>query len=419
MGEAKRRKALGLMPTVHAFEAELDASGTVTLVRGPDEDRLRRLIVEVLGNTQSRGAAWDSEYRSSLVLTRGHAGRLETAADLEAIPVAPLRRITGELALGKDPAQAQGVALPVEGGVVRLREQRHSFDGERWETFAPLRDPQRLMTILQSHPAFTLEGEVIGQFRAEHWQAGRMDLDPEPPEDILETLEAVAREWHGETPELWAELHADRLEDDAAPPPLARRTTFELRRPAPLQSPLSRVFAVRGDVEFFPLMDDELYSPDGETWIAYADPEAEVEEDGLPAELARIFDLETVAVTVHADGRIEWDHDDIPAEHAERVREGLREATGAGDADAWADWTAQVLAETFGAELAVPEDAELPVPLAVRLDLPEDALADPDPLSQTFMESEVTFDGQTWRDLFGEELPPELSAFAASDAGTN
>ena len=86
------------------------------------------------------------------------------------------------------------------------------------------------------------------------------------------------------------------------------------------------------------------------------------------------------------------------------------DATGAGDAEKWAEWSRQVMQDTF----QTPEDqgaiasGELPVPVAVRLDLAKDALEDPDPLSQTFIESEITFDGETWRDLYDEEMPPEL-----------
>ena len=71
-----------------------------------------------------------------------------------------------------------------------------------------------------------------------------------------------------------------------------------------------------------------------------------------------------------------------------------------------------MLENVYAEELVIPDGTELPVPTAVRLDIPLDALTDPDPLAQTFMESEVTFDGQSWRDLYDEELPEELSAVA-------
>ncbi len=109
MGEAKRRKSLGLMPTVHPFEAQLEASGEVTLIRGPDDAGLKQTIMDALAATQSKGPAWASEYRTSLVLSGGHTGILSTAQDVEAIPVPDLRRITGELALGPQGEQRTGV----------------------------------------------------------------------------------------------------------------------------------------------------------------------------------------------------------------------------------------------------------------------------------------------------------------------
>lgn len=413
MGEAKRRKALGLMPTVHAFEAQLDGAGGVSLIRGPEDGRLQGLIVTALAETQLSGAAWASEFRSAQVLA-GKVGRvLTTLEDVQGIAVAPLRRITGELVLGQSAPETDDVLLSVEGGKVRLREQRHSFDGERWESLGGPRDPQRLIGALQEHPAFRLEGEVIGQVQAEHWLEGRIDLEPEPPEELLETTETVVREWHGETPDEWAELHHELGGEEGTP--LARRTVFELRRPAPLQSPLSRVFAIRQDVEFFPMQEGSAYTLDGETWVAY-DPDADLAASGsLPPELAQFFDVDTVPVTVYADGRVEWEEGAVPEEQAGRVRADLREATGAGDAAAWQAWTETMLRETFGEELRAPQDQPLPVPLAVRLDISADAIDDPDPLAQTYMESEVSFDGETWRDLFGEELPEELQGLAGSD----
>lgn len=411
MGEAKRRKALGLMPTVHPFEAQLGPDDEVTLVRGPEDAGLTQTIVDALKATQSSGPAWASEYRTSLVLAGGHSATLTTPEDVEAVPVPGLRRITGELALGPQQISSEQVSIPVDGGAIRLREQRHSFDGSRWDTLGAPRSPQQVMAALQNNPAFNVQGELIGQFEAEHWQAGRIDIEPDPPAELLEALEDVVREWDGETEALWAELHRERMEDRAAPVPLVRRSTFELRRPAPLQNPLGGVFAIRAGAEFIPLMDTDSYSLDGETWASYADPDAEVDATNLPPELASFFDMETVGVTVHADGRVEFE-DDAPEQHRERIQLELREATGAGDAEAWAEWTGRMLRETYGDELTVVEGKAMPVPAAVRLDLPEDALADPDPLSQTYMESEVTFDGQQWRDLF-DDVPPELAAFLA------
>ena len=94
---------------------------------------------------------------------------------------------------------------------------------------------------------------------------------------------------------------------------------------------------------------------------------------------------------------------------AERVRGDLRSATGAGDPAAWAAWTRTLLAETFADEAPDLSGREsLPAVQGVRLDLPADSLQDPDDPAQYFIESEVTFDGVTWRDLYAEEVPQEL-----------
>ncbi|MFD1730516.1 hypothetical protein ACFSC4_04555 [Deinococcus malanensis] len=267
------------------------------------------------------------------------------------------------------------------------------------------------------HPALNLQGELVATFLVEQWAEGRIDVTPEPPDDLLEALEGVAREWHGDTPELWSSTHHDLLEqDEDGPVPVARRLVLDLRRPAPLHSPLSLAFATHGNVEFHPNTEKSTYSLDGELWHPYGDPDGEGQEDELHPELAQFFDVETASVTVHADGHVEWEDGAIPDEHAEHLRTDLRESTGAGNQDSWAAWTSELLRSTFDHELTIPEDAALPVPLAVRLDIPLDALSDPDPLAQTFMESEITFDGTQWRDLYDEEIPEELRPFAAGNA---
>ncbi|WP_221091443.1 hypothetical protein [Deinococcus aquaedulcis] len=411
MGEAKRRKQLGLMPSVHPFEAQMDAEGTLTFSRAPEDAGLRRQLEAALKLAHPYGEAWNSAYRTRLVMHGGVDRFLDTAEDVETIPVPAYRRFVGELALG---AQPEDRDLRLEGGRVRVREEQHSFDGEKWQGFPSNADPRRAMQYLLQHPAARLQGEVVTTFRAEVWREGRVDLDPEPPADLLEPLEVLAREWCGQDDAEWLDLHKDALDDDSAQSPQAKRVTFELRRPAPLQSPMSLAFATLGNVEVTPAAGGAGYTLDGETWVSYEDGEAV--EDGLPPELAQIFDLETVAVTVHADGRIEWDEGEVPEEDHERLRTELREATGAGDPAAWAAWTTELLTSTFAEELQVPGDQTLPVPVAVRLDIPTDALRDPDPLAQTFMESEVSFDGAAWRDLYDEELPEELRAFAPGDA---
>ncbi|WP_135228727.1 hypothetical protein [Deinococcus fonticola] len=411
MGEAKRRKQLGLMPTIFPFEAELTAEAKATLIRGPEDPQLREATLQALESTQLAGNAWASEYRTALVFAGKYQGRLYNAQDVEQIPVPPLRRITGEVVLNRTPAEVDGPALGIPGGVVRLREQRHSMDGKKWESLPPVRDAARVRRIIDENPAFGIDGETIGQFSVEHWAEGRIDVEPEPPAGALEILEDMAREWHGSTPDLWAKYHAELVPEGEAP--AVRRTFFELRHIAPLQNPTRGLLSVRGGYEIYPLV-DPMYSLDGETWLSYDDPDAEPVEDDFLQAFSEMLNMETVSAVVHADGRVEWDEqEDIPAGQEERIRAELRSATGAGDPEKWASWTRDVMRDTFqaqqsGTESGLTENGEWPVPVAVRLDLAKDALEDPDPLSQTFIESEITFDGETWRDLYDEEMPPEL-----------
>ncbi|ANE43736.1 hypothetical protein [Deinococcus puniceus] len=417
MGDAKRRKQLGLMPTVHPFEADLDTSGNVTLNRGPQEAALQVLIVDALRETQPTGPLWDSAYRTSYVMAGRPDRLLETADDVQAIPVPPHRRYVGELALGTAlPEDANTYThIPLEGGVLHLRQQTHSADGVRWESFPANTDPRRALEFLMQHPAAGGLGKVVATFRIEQAQGedgqqGRVTIDPEPPEEWLEVLEELASEWHGQTPEEWAALHAEQVDEDEPTAPVLKRSLFELREPALLLSPLGTPFAQVGGLELHIDPAGSGYSLDGEEWITY-DPDAARLGDSLPPELSQFLDVETVTVTVFADGRVEWQDDDVPADQADRIRADLMQATGAGHAERWADWTENLLLELFADEYPDLNEVEtLPVPTAVRLDIPVDALTDTDPLAQAFIESELTFDGETWHDLYAEELPAELSA---------
>lgn len=317
----------------------------------PDDQALVQAIAQALANLHPHGQAWAVRYRARQPLF-----------PVLSAEVPHWRRVTGE----------------VRGPELRLTKGEISHDGQTWTEF-PLDAPRYQVT---------------------HWQEGRIDIEPDPPEDDLDTLEDAARAHHGEKAAPWQAAH--RKLQPQGEVPQAKRTVFELRPEG-----------------YQPLSEHAAYSLDGEHWRAYdpRDGETEQEQDqdafGLFDNLfGGMLDVATVPVTVYADGRVEWAEGDIPAEHAGRIRADLIQATGAGNAEAWADWTSALLAETFASEMDVGDDAPLPVPQAVRLDIAQDAIDDPDPLAQTFMESEVSFDGITWRDLFGEELPPELERFS-------
>ena len=110
MGEAKRRKQLGLMPTVFPFRAELGRDGEVWVLQGPEDAGQRALIEKALRDSQSFGAAWDAEYRTVSVLGSRSGERYATREDVERIPVPALRQLDGELALGSA-GQSQGARV--------------------------------------------------------------------------------------------------------------------------------------------------------------------------------------------------------------------------------------------------------------------------------------------------------------------
>ncbi|WP_034383703.1 hypothetical protein [Deinococcus sp. YIM 77859] len=429
MGEAKRRKQLGLMPVVHPFEAELDAGGNVALTRGPVEAALREQIVAALRDTQPAGEDWARAYRRAYIMAGLPEQLIRTREDLEAIPVPPRRRLTGELVFNLDPKtlrdrslRAMPEYLPLEGGAfLHLRRQETSWDGRRWESLPDTKNPFEGFGYLMQHPLTREQGALIATYDATQWREGRIDFEPDPPAEQLEELERLVRLWHGETPEGWAETHFEALdlpeeEEDEALIPLARRVRLELRERVPLSSLVNLAFASLGEHDVHIPLEHRFYTLDGETWHAYEDPEAElasVDLSGKGGELSELIqnmlDVDTVEVTVWADGRVDWAEGDVPEDQAERVRADLLRATGAGNPDAWAAFTEEVLRDMFTPDTPALEDVdELPVPQAIRLDIPVDALTDPDPLAQALIESEVTFDGQTWRDLYGD-LPAELA----------
>lgn len=407
MGEAKRRKELGLMPTTYPVEVRA-MNGEVTLTGGPDDPAVRERLLEGLRSALPGGGAWERGYRQlHLMMGRG-TEPVTTPEDFAAIPVPPQRRLTGDLVLNARTVPED--ALPLgEGAHLRVRTSETSHDGERWETLSL---PGDGMEHLMRHPLARERGPLLARLTAEHWREGRIDLDAELPEHLLEPLEDLVREWHGEGSE-WQARHLDLLGEDAAEdaPPQARRLRLDLHGLPLLPSPLNQPEAVLGNGEeslaiyLTPL----AYTLDGETWLPYDEEEGAGDREDLAELLTQILDMPTVTVTVWADGRVEWAEGDVPPAQAERVRGDLRAATGAGDPAAWAEWTRTLLAETFAGEAPdLAERGDLPAVQGVRLDLPQDSLTDPDDPAQYFIESEVTFDGKQWRDLYAEELPQEL-----------
>jgi hypothetical protein len=422
MGDAKRRKQLGLMPTIHPFEVEVDRDGELSFTQQPDGATEREQIVTTLKRMLPVGAHWDQAYRTTFVMAGLPEKLLETREDVETIPVPPRRRLVGELAIWPGPAREEDPnSIKVEGTEntwLHFRSRQHAFEGRAWSSLPVVENFEEMLGYLMQHPVLNVGGEVVGSYVAEQTQGGELRWTPEPPESVRAGLDTLARDWHGKAPEEWLEFHAERLGDDehpdAATPPHAIRSTFELREPAPLQPLFDAPLEVFGGLDVYTSASEQVYSLDGETWQPY--PLAELDEGSSPFDGS--IDLETVEVTVWDDGRVEWLEGEFAEDQAEGLRASLRDFTGAGDSAAWAEYSRTTLEEYYGHELPdLEESTELPVLRAVKMDVPADL---PDEsagedgendLQMLFFENELSFDGETWRDV-EDALPPELARFA-------
>lgn len=230
-------------------------------------------------------------------------------------------------------------------------------------------------------------GEALNTFHAVHWQEGRIDLDPDPPEELLDALEDAVRAWHGAPGTDWAARHAAALGQADAPSPLARRVTVQLDQGG-------------GQVTFTPLPEGAEYTLDGERWQPYG-PAPLALTDGDEADegpqnpfdlLSSMFDLQSVAVEVYADGRVEVPEGDLSPELREQVAATLRATLGAGHPEEWQGH----MRELFGLE--DEEDAEPPTGLRVEL-LRQMLDTDPELAAQAMNPVAVTFDGQGWTEL--------------------
>ncbi|MFC6592643.1 hypothetical protein ACFP81_12010 [Deinococcus lacus] len=113
MGEAKRRKQLGLMPVSHSFEAVFGPDG-VQLLGGPADAAVQAQILEALRRTQPTAATWPAAYRSRHAMLGLPQDYLYTAEDVSRIEVPAYRRVSGEFLQNFDAAgiqnRSEGVA---------------------------------------------------------------------------------------------------------------------------------------------------------------------------------------------------------------------------------------------------------------------------------------------------------------------
>ncbi|RJF73363.1 hypothetical protein D3875_19230 [Deinococcus cavernae] len=385
----------------YPFEATLETDGRLHLSGLPDDEAVQGKVVQVLAQSQPFGEAWAAEYRSQALLSGAAPEVVATLEDVQAIPVPHWRRFQGEV---------QGNDVTISAGAL-------SFDGEEWQPFPRVDDAREE----SRHPAFALPGETVGRFFALQWRQGRIDIEPDPPGELLELLESVVQALNGDGNAAWKERHAV-LGGPVNVLPEAKRSTFEVRRLAPLFAPSNPPFARQYGFEFWPLVPLE-YSADGKKWLKYPIEADETEADAAPevaapvqAEddpmkalsallsgessddedgedpfgmLSSLFEMHAAPVTVHADGRVEWAEGDIDAEHAEALRQSLRSTTGAGEAALWDERMAELAPEGWAG-----------APVAVRMQVMKQLLsAAPGMLDQSYAPTAVSLDGVNWVNL--------------------
>lgn len=438
MGEAKRRKQLGLMPQSFSFEVVATviaepsgASWQLEWLRMPEAHRaaLEKGVRESLPTPQG----WATDYRTRWVAAGRPTDYLNSAEDVAAIQVPERLRLTGELLTNFDPRSLQDrndetashFFLLDNHTALRFREQQVAFadGGSTWEPLPTPEMGERALRFLMQHPIARERGELEASYQVTHHREGMVMVDPEPPAELLEALEVLAQTLHGRDEASWEAAHRQMIErtewaDEEArdlprEAPAARRLNFELRRRAPLNTPLTTPVGEWGDLVILIGQGSTEFSPDGELWYSYIDPSAEPSEPELSEFFSQILDMAAVEITVMADGRVEWPEDEVPAEYAERLREQMLERTGAGQPERWAEFARTALIDAYDEDAPFLADVpaeQFPVPQGLRVDVPRDALEDEERPSELIFEVAVTFDGEHWTDIFFDDLPAELSA---------
>lgn len=277
MGEAKRRKQLGLMPTVENHEVIFHRDGAV------EANTLPTAVLERLTTWAEQGARWDARYRTSFIGVGLPREMLNTEDDLRAIPVPERMRIQLGL-LGGSPAWLERELelnpdsfFEEEGEKKRqlnVRATEYDFGGQWGEL--PEFEPDGTLRYLMQHPAVMAE-QPGSDYTLTAWRGGERDgeveVNPEPDAQHRAALVQAARTLVGDGDEEWLEDHQEMLDDEMTDEneaaPLARRLTLRLS-PVPLVlSPAVRVLEQSGDMDVLFHAGGEAYSHDGVSWTDY------------------------------------------------------------------------------------------------------------------------------------------------------
>ncbi len=316
MGEAKRRKQLGLMPTVENREVVITRGGDVS------GDTLPPAVLERLTAWAETGPRWDARYRTTYIGTGLPRELLNTEDELMNIPVPDRMRLKLGLLSGSAQWLAQEQETSPEsffddGGQPRqlnVRATEYDYNGQWGEM--PEFEPDSTLRYLTQHPAVVAPPKGTA-YVVTVWHGGERDgqteIEPEPDAEHKDALVQAAQVFLGESDEDWLEDHESNLggfsamldeagldeaeedpvsegetesedadADEAAP--LARRLTLTLS-PVPLVlSPTVQMLARSGDMDVVYTQSQEAYSMDGETWTDY--PVAQDNSERLQALLA-------------------------------------------------------------------------------------------------------------------------------------
>jgi hypothetical protein len=300
MGEAKRRKQLGLMPEVENLTVILTRDGQL---EGP---ALPEAVLEEVKALADAGERWDAHYRTSFIGAGLPRELLNTEAELMDIPVPDRMRVQLGLLSGSPAWLAHELkenpeTFFEENGQrtrqLKIRAIEYDYNG-RWAEL-PSSEPESQIGYLMQHPAVT--APVQGApYTVTVWHGGerdgQIDITPEPDAEHHKDLAEVARDILRATSDAeWLDDHLETLESDPdaseepdQTPPLARRTHL-LLTPVPLvYAPFSPMLESSGEAEIYFDTKAEAgsYTLDSQTWIKY--PETPQEPQELQALMAQL-----------------------------------------------------------------------------------------------------------------------------------
>lgn len=335
-----------------SFYIQTEPDGRLHMSEVPDEPKTVQAIAENLVKRLPFGPAWEAQYRALWLLSQpDDHPPVSTVQQLAQIAVPHYRRMQ----------------VYWDGQQVSWQEPELSFDNETWQSLPTLSESAKTLELIARHPAFELQGESVGVFQSEHWQAGRIDLDPEPPENLLDLLEEVLAIWHGRNADDWLNTHRNWSADDNAIAPQAKRSTIEVRQLSPLLPP----FVLWYGGLTFQVLEDSQYSLDGEEWLDYLPQSSELssdenskddaEEEADPFSIfSELLNISTQEVYVCHDGRLKWqpasNGEELGTEQQQQLQKLVLERSGAGSPDWYERASALVALVEDELELEAGED---------------------------------------------------------------